>query len=67
MKQWYEVFQSDDTGTHTVATCDTIEEALREMRRRNAKYHTPHYVDKWEDIHNPRIIRDIELEEALRQ
>jgi len=64
-KQWYEVFcerHSNDSGegeTQTVIICETLEEARREKKEREAIYYIPHYIDKWEDTGSPQIIRSI--------
>lgn len=71
MKKWYEVFYEahpdEGGGTQTVVNCETLQEALGEKKEREVLHFLPHYIDKWEDTDNPRIIRDIELEEALSQ
>ena len=71
MKQWYEVFYEahpdEGGGTQTVAICKTLKEALGEKKGRENTYYLPHHIDKWEDADNPRIVRDIELGEALNR
>jgi len=65
MKTWYELFESliDGTnGTRTLEICNTLKEA-KKQRERYAKTglwtKEELYIDKWENIDNPKKIGDI--------
>ena len=62
-KQWYEVFISNEKGTRTLETFDTVEEARafkEDLFRKIDDNEGTLHIDKWENIDNPKKIGEIE-------
>ena len=60
MKQWYEVFISNEEGSRTLEIFDTVEEAKaykEDLFKRGgmaiAYSRSTLHIDKWEDTDNP--------------
>ena len=63
MTKWYEVFESfEDTGTRTLETFDTIQEAkaYRDYLIDSGRYQKENVlIDIWEDEQNPKRVADV--------
>lgn len=64
-KVWYEVFISNEQGTRTLETFDTIPEArdfkknFEENELGLTNWEGKLYIDMWENTDNPKKIKDI--------
>jgi len=60
---WFEVFESfEDTGTRTLETFDTIQEAkaYRDYLIDSGKYQKENVlIDIWENVNNPKRVADV--------
>jgi len=63
MAKWYEVFESfEDTGTRTLETFDTVQEAkaYRDYLIDSGKYKKENvFIDMWENIDNPKKVSEV--------
>ena len=59
-KQWYEVFIDNGKETKTLQICNTLKEARTAKQVLLNTGLENIYIDKWENIHNPRKIKEIE-------
>lgn len=56
-KQWFEVFVDSGNGTETLEICETLKEAKKVQKTFIKSGLENVYIDKWEDIDSPKIIK----------